>query len=247
MNGSGFLDCSEAQPVGRKPQRIAPRRCDAESKNAGTLSLCPPYGIGARAAHGACGPPSRSGLPVRARQRRRSCVPGRNGTRRCLRACRRRQPPGAGSGDRSIPARFASARRARGRPVPARADAQPSPHAGASSPAASLGADAAHGAAVSTCGAAARLGATGSNAPTLGSGGAAGSTCAAGGRDGPAGGIGGRRRAQPQRRNAVAQRAGRDAMLRADVLDRPVGMLVVVTDLRPRLARWFWHHGRSFC
>ena len=39
--------------------------------------------------------------------------------------------------------------------------------------------------------------------------------------------------------HAVAQRAGRDAVLGADVLDRPLGVLVVVADLRPGFAGRF--------
>jgi hypothetical protein len=44
--------------------------------------------------------------------------------------------------------------------------------------------------------------------------------------------------------HAVAQRAGRNAVLGADVLDRPVGVLVVVADLRPGVGGE-GRHGRS--
>ena len=40
--------------------------------------------------------------------------------------------------------------------------------------------------------------------------------------------------------HAVAQRAGRNAVLGADVRDRPVGVLVVVADLRPGFGREGW-------
>ena len=42
--------------------------------------------------------------------------------------------------------------------------------------------------------------------------------------------------------DAVAQRAGADAVLGADRIDRPIGVFVVVADSRPRAARRVWHH-----
>jgi hypothetical protein len=41
--------------------------------------------------------------------------------------------------------------------------------------------------------------------------------------------------------HAVAQRAGADAVLGADVLDRSGGVLVGVADMRPGFAGRFWH------
>ena len=43
--------------------------------------------------------------------------------------------------------------------------------------------------------------------------------------------------------HTVAQRAGRDAVLGADILDRPLGVLVVVADLRPGDACQSWRYG----